>query len=212
MYIYYYINFRYQGKEYAAKKIHTILTDEVSPEEKETIKNNFIQECLCCSTLQHPNIVQFVGIYYPKKSNFPIMVMELMRYSLRSFIEENQSKSYIDNKTKMSILYGVSLGLSFLHRHEPQIIHRDLSSNNIMLTDQLVAKIGDLGVAKVIQADTKMTKSRLTKAPGTQDFMPPEALEGDDIVYGTPVDVFSFGCVALHLFTKNGPNQVLPRH
>lgn len=138
------------------------------------------------------------------------MVMELMSGSLNCFIEKNQSQ--IDNKTKTSILYGVSLGLSFLHRREPQIIHRDLSSNNIMLTNKLVAKIGDLGVAKVIQADKTMTKSRLTKAPGTQHFMPPEALEGENIVYGTPIDVFSFGCVALHVFSekwpKPGPSKI----
>lgn len=133
------------------------------------------------------------------------MVMELMSCSLTSFIEKNQSK--IDSKTKTSILYNVSNGLSFLHSREPQIIHRDLSSNNVMLTDKLVAKIGDLGVAKVIQADDTNTKSKLTKAPGTQIFMPPEALEGegDNIVYGTPVDVFSFGCVALHVLSEKWP-------
>ena len=126
-----------------------------------------------------------------------------MSCSLTRFVEKNQSK--IENKTKTSILYDVSLGLSFLHRREPQIIHRDLSSNNVMLTELLKAKIGDLGVAKVIRDDKLNSKSRLTKAPGTQDFMPPETLEGDDLVYGTPVDVFSFGCVALHVFSEEWP-------
>ena len=139
------------------------------------------------------------------------MVMELMSCSLTSFIQKNQSQ--IKNKTKTSILYGVSLGLSFLHRREPQIIHRDLSSNNVMLTDRLVAKIGDLGVAKVIRDDKINSKSILTKAPGTQDFMPPEALEGENLVYGTPVDVFSFGCVALHVFSEEwprpGPSKII---
>lgn len=204
-------HFRYSGKSYAAKKIHPSLTDDVSPEEKEAVKNNFVQECLCCSAIQHPNVVQFLGVYYPKRCDFPVMVMELMSCSLRTFIEKNQSQ--IDNKVKISILYGISLGLSYLHSRDPQIIHRDLSSNNIMLTDQLIAKIGDLGVAKVIQADKAKTKSRLTRAPGTKDFMPPEALEGDNIVYGTPVDVFSFGCVSLHLFSEKwptpGPSKII---
>lgn len=194
---------RYHEKLYAAKKIHTSIFDEIGLEEKEAIKNNFIQECLCCSTIQHPNIVKFLGIYYPKMSDFPIMVMELMTCSLTSHIEKHQSQ--ISNKTKMSILYDVSLGLSFLHRHEPRIIHRDLSSNNIMLSNQLVAKIGDLGVAKVIQAGNMKTKSKLTEAPGTHDFMPPEIFEGNNIVYGTPVDVFSFGCVALHVASGEWP-------
>ena len=194
---------RYNGKLYAAKKIHSTLTDEVSPEEREAIKNNLIQECLCCSTIHHPNVVQFLGVYYPNKSDFPIMMMELMTCSLNSFIKKDQCN--IGNKTKISILYDVSLGLSFLHGREPQIVHGDLSSNNVMLTSQLVAKIGDLGVAKVIRAGNKNTKVKLMQTPGMLDFMPPEILEENDVVYATAVDVFSFGCVALHVFSKYWP-------
>ena len=52
----------------------------------------------------------------------------------------------------------------------------------------------------------------MTAAPGTLHFMFPEALEEDDPVYGTPVDFFSFGGVALHLFseewlTPSGPKK-----
>ena len=100
---------------------------------------------------------------------------------------------------KMAILYDISLGLSLLHRHEPQIAHENLSSNNVMLINQLVAKIGGLGVAMVIQACNKKTLSTQTQVPGVLKFMPPEILRGDGVVYTTPVDVFSIGCVALHM-------------
>ena len=76
--------------------------------------------------------------------------------------------------------------------------------NNVMLTSKLVAKIGDLGVAKVIRADSRQTRSRLTTAPGTVDFMPPEALEANP-VYDTAVDVFSLAVIALHLFAEEWP-------
>ena len=76
---------------------------------------------------------------------------------------------------------------------------------------RFVAKISDLGTAKMIRADSKQTKSRLTTAPGTLHFMPPEALEEDDPVYGTPVDVFSFGGVALHLFSEEWPTPSGPK-
>ena len=74
---------------------------------------------------------------------------------------------------KYSIIHDVSLGLCYLHNHDPPIVHRDLSPNNVLLTAHHVAKISDLGVAKVIKADSRKT---MTKAPGTVDFMPPEAL------------------------------------
>jgi len=143
-------------------------------------------------------------VYYPSDhSGFPVMVMELMDTSLTKFIENN--KSQIAIQTKMSMLYDVSQGLSFLHNCKPQILHQDLSSNNVMLTRcQITTKIGDLGVAKIVQADSRQTKSKLTKTPGTPHFMPPEALV-DNPVYGTPIDVFSFGGIALHVFSEEWP-------
>ena len=201
---------KYNGIVCAAKKIHPILTDAVSPEEKQRIKDYFIKECLCCSSIRHPNIVNFLGVYYESGlSSIPIMVMELMDTSLAEFVENNKSK--ISFRTKVSILHDVSLGLSFLHNRKPQILHRDLSPNNVMLTiplavlpNHLVAKIGDLGVATVVRADNRQTKSKLTKAPGTIDFMPPEA-QVDNPVYNTTIDVFSFGGIALHVFSEEWP-------
>jgi len=64
-----------------------------------------------------------------------------------------------------------------------------------------VAKISDLGVAKVIKADSRKT---MTKAPGTVDFMPPETLSNRP-EYGPPMDVFSFAGIVLHTFTQQWP-------
>jgi len=102
---------------------------------------------------------------------------------------------------KYSIVHDVSLGLCYLHNHDPPIVHRDLSPNNILLTTHHVAKISDLGVAKVIKADSRKT---MTKAPGTVDFMPPEAF--DDLpFYGPSLDVFSFAGIILHTFNQQWP-------
>ena len=193
----------------AAKEIHSLLIDGVSPEDKKAIKDDFIRECYHSSLIRHTNIVQFMGVYYTERSDLPIMVMELMDISLTSFIEENRSKIAVE--TKISILHDVSLGLSHLHGRSPAVFHRDLSSNNVLLTSHLVAKISDLGTAKMIKADSKQTKSRLTTAPGTLHFMPPEALDEENPDYGTPVDVFSFGAVTLHLFSEEWPTPSGPK-
>ena len=198
----------YLGLSCAAKEIHSLLLDGVSPEEKRAIKDGFIREYYHSSLIHHPNIVQCMGVYYAKppdpRSDLPIMVMELMDTSLTSFIENNQSNITID--TKLSILHDVSLGLTYLHGRRPVVIHRDLSSNNVLLSKgHFVAKISDLGTAKMIRADSKQTKSRLTTAPGTIHFMPPEALDEENPIYGTPVDVFSFAVVSLHLFSEKWP-------
>jgi len=73
-----------------------------------------------------------------------------------------------------------------------------LSPNNILLITHHVAKISDLGVAKVIRADSRKT---MTKTPVTVNFMPPEALDKTPM-YGPPIDIFSFGGIILYTFTQ----------
>ena len=194
---------KYCGLVCAAKQIHQTLIDS---EQKEAFKDDFVRECLNSSDIRHPNIVQFMGVYYSvEQPDIPTMVMELMNTSLTMFVQSNRSN--VSLTTKISILNDVSLGLSYLHLRKPPVIHRDLSSNNVMLNEHLVAKIGDLGVAKVVRAESRNTKRKLTTAPGTVDFMPPETLE-EEPIYDTPVDVFSFAGISLHLLCEEWPTPV----
>ena len=128
----------------------------------------------------------------------PVMVMEMMADSSTSFVNKHEK---IPVHIKYSIVHDVSLGLCYLHNHDPPIVHCDLSPNNVLLTAHHVAKISDLGVAKVIKADSRKT---ITKAPGTVDFMPPESLSNNP-VYGPPMDVFSFAGIILHTFNQQWP-------
>ena len=102
----------------------------------------------------------------------------------------------------LSILNDVGLGLQYLHNRNPPIVHRDLTPNNILLCYHLRAKITDLGVAKVMQTTDSKT---LTKAPGTQCFMPPESLANNPD-YSLPLDIFSFGGVILYVTTQQWPS------
>ena len=132
----------------------------------------------------------------------PVIVMELMHSSLRNYVESvEQSKRTIPYGTKLSILQDVARALRYIHHQNPAVVHRDLSPNNVLLTDHLVAKLSDLGVAKAIKADSKKT---MTKLPGTSDFMPPEALD-DGSKYGPPLDIFSYGGVSLYLASEQWP-------
>ena len=183
-----------QGTPCAAKEVHPILMSARSRE-------NFYAECIRSSQLLHPNIVQFIGIYYPNpNADLPWLVMELMYTNVTGFVEQRgKEKKDIPLHFKMSILVDACQGLRFLH--SKNIAHRDLSSNNILLTKHFVAKIGDLGMAKVIMGDSQ----RHTMAPGTQVFMPPEALAGNETTYGVTIDVFSLGCVCLHVISMQWP-------
>ena len=189
----------------AAKEIHSILIEDVAETERRLTIQSFLRECRQCSALRHPNVIQFLGVYYPtgeggaNKMRLPVMVMEMMADSLTSFVDKHEK---IPIHIKYSIVHDVSLGLCYLHNCDPPIVHRDLSPNNVLLMAHHVAKISDLGVAKVIKADSRKT---MTKAPGTVDFMPPEALD-DTPEYGPPMDVFSFAGIILHTFNQQWPS------
>ena len=200
---------KYCGLICAAKEIHSLLVEGVGQQQEQSVKEGFIRECQHCSVLNHPNIVRFMGVYYPKKSStIPVMIMELMDESLCDYIKKLPKNAWMK---KGSILLDVAEGLSYLHAQKPAIVHRDLSPNNILLKagegEVSVAKIGDLGVAKIIKADSKKTQNVLTKVPGTQDFMPPECFE-DEPVYGVPLDLFSYGGIMLFVVTCKWPSPI----
>ena len=155
--------------------------------------------------MRHPNIVRFFGIYYPPGARVPSLVMERLHCSLTNLLEQN---SLLPIETKLSIIHDVALGLRYLHTRTPIIIHRDLSSNNVLISKGMEGKIGDLGTARLVDPTRQ---SQMTKAPGTVDFMPPEALAASEIVkYERELDVFSFGCVMLHTLSHQWPTPSEP--
>ena len=98
------------------------------------------------------------------------------------------------------MLEDVSRGLLYLHKHTPQIIHRDLTAKNVLLTSSLVAKITDFGNARIVNLQPGQLARTLSRLPGTLAYMPPEAVSVN-AHYGLSLDIFSFGYLAL--FTLN---------
>jgi len=192
---------KYRETEYAAKEIHSSLTQSANENEKQIMKKNFLRECYYCSKICHPNIISFKGVYFPDQGSLlPILVMELMHDTLNNYVKKQE----LNVMAKVSILRDVSCGLSYLHGCDPPIIHRDLSPNNILMSSKSVAKISDLGVAKVVKPESQGIRSLLTKVPGTLHFMPLEALE-DDPQYSTSLDIFSYGGIVLHVVNQEWP-------
>ena len=192
---------KWEGIVVAVKEIHSIFMNEVSDTEFHSFKTSFLRECEQSSRLRHPKIVRFFGIYHPPGARVPSLVMERLHCSLTSLLEETP---VVPIGTKLSIIKDVALGLRYLHTRNPPIIHRDLSSNNVLFSKEMEGKIGDLGTARLVDP---RRQSRMTQAPGTAHFMPPEALAEDvtNIRYGRELDVFSFGCVMRHTLSHQWP-------
>ena len=158
----------------------------------------FNEEILLHSQQRHPNIVQLIGVYYPPSSLVPMLVMEYLPFTLRYSLENDG----LPLQMKYSILSDVAKGLCYLHSNSPPIVHRDLTANNVLLTSFYVAKISDLGVSRLV--GKFKSHQKLTQAPGNAIVMPPEALATKP-VYNEKVDVFSYGCLILHVLTCQFP-------
>ena len=130
--------------------------------------------------------------------------MELLHTSLDKILERRQN---LPLGLKLNILLDVTKGLVHLHNMRPPIIHRDLTTGNILINkDSLTAKIGDLGNARMIEPD-KLSRT-LSKSPGTLVYMPPEST-GNHPNYDSSLDIFSFGHLALHTIIEVFPGRLL---
>ena len=148
--------------------------------------------------MRHPHVVQFLGLCFLEGSTLPVLVMERMDSSLDELLEGAPG---LPLALKRSLLSDVVRGLLYLHTRNPPVVHRDLSSRNILLTSSLLAKISDLGNARIVNLGPGQLARTLTHLPGTFVYMPPEAFhEGSR--YGPPLDIFSYGHLALFTLTQ----------
>ena len=186
----------------AVKQIHSTFVN----------KDTLFKECERSSRLSHPNIVRFVGIHCPSPDRVPNIVMERLHCSLTKQLEETRATAAAGDQfpvdKKLSILSQVGRGLRYLHSQSPPIIHRNLSSDNVLLSEKLeLAKISDLGSVRLVDSKKQV---EIMKTPNMVIFIPPEVLSDEPVEYEAEVDVFSFGCVMLHTLSHQWPTPSQP--
>ena len=202
----------------AAKKVHDLLLG--SPK----ITTQFAKELQLMSTLRHPNIVQFLGVCFFPGSRLPALVMERLLSSLHDLLDPETDDAqpppagptpltFFKIGLKCSVLHNVASGLAYLHERSPPIIHRNLSAKNVLLTSEVVAKIADLGVARIVPR--MRAAATMTKAPGASVYMPPEAVapsasNAGKSRYDASIDVFSLGVVTIFTLGETFPCDPLP--
>ena len=191
----------------AAKIIHPTLFDpsalhQIAPQREHRLPiRRFELECEFMSNMRHPNIVQYLGTYRDSAdTRLPVLLMELMDDSLTHFLES--SPQPIPHHITVNICHDVTLALSFLHSNN--IVHRDLSSNNVLLRGNVLAKVTDFGMARLGDINPHATRFTNTMCPGTDVYMPPEAVQ-DKPVYTEKIDCFSFGVITLQILTRLFP-------
>ena len=191
----------------AAKIIHPTLFDptalhQIAPHREHRLPiRRFQLECEFLSTVRHPNIVQYLGVHQDPDTHLPVLLMELMDDSLTHFLES--SPQPIPYHIQINISHDITLALSFLHSNG--IVHRDLSSNNVLMRGNVLAKVTDFGMARIGDINPQATRFTNTMCLGTDVYMPPEAVQ-DKPVYTEKIDCFSFGVITVQTLTREFPN------
>ena len=181
----------------AAKCMHKVFFED-STVRRDDLIDEFVRECEWMSEMKHPNVTQFLGYYMDPVSRMPVLLMELMDESLTGYLEQRSTS--VPFHTTINFCHDVARALDYLHTN--QIMHRDLSSNNVLLLGGYRAKVSDFGQSKLADPDSNYRVKDF--CPGTQVYMPPEALRNPP-EYSSKLDSFSFGVVMLQILTRRFP-------
>ncbi len=170
------------------------LPHQVSVNEEE--KERFKIEAKAAASLNHPNIAQIYSIEESGEEIFIVM----------EYIEGKELKNIIETHNDASIQmndivdYAILIAEGLEAAHKKGIIHRDIKSSNIMVTDDGKVKIMDFGLAKV-KGGSQVTKIGTTI--GTTAYMSPEQARGEKVDDRT--DIWSFGVVLYEMLTGKLP-------
>eukprot|EP01091_Cochliopodium_minus_P009275 TRINITY_DN2248_c0_g4_i1.p1 TRINITY_DN2248_c0_g4~~TRINITY_DN2248_c0_g4_i1.p1 ORF type:complete len:1366 (+),score=395.37 TRINITY_DN2248_c0_g4_i1:350-4447(+) len=160
------------------------------------------RELVLLSMLSSPHIINFIGAYY-KEENYYLVTDYANLGSLDKVYEKFKGKLFLC--VKLEILIDVAKGIEYLHKHG--IVHRDLKSANVLVTNLFDAFLCDFGISKCIKRDRKNTI-----LGGTTPYYAPELIcemvPSDQLGYkkptevsvGGPQDMYAFGYVAWEIY------------
>lgn len=164
----------------------------------------FTAEMETIGKIKHRNLVPLLG--YCKVGEERLLVYEYMKYGSLEDVLHDRKKIGIKLNwpARRKIAIGAARGLAFLHHNcIPHIIHRDMKSSNVLLDENLEARVSDFGMARLMSAmDTHLSVSTLAGTPG---YVPPEYYQS--FRCSTKGDVYSYGVVLLELLTGKQPTD-----
>ncbi|ETN09763.1 TKL protein kinase [Phytophthora nicotianae INRA-310] len=186
------------------------------PENRKSMKylSSFLEEVKLMSMLEHPRIVQFIGVAWDSLSDMCLLTEFMEGGDLRTLLASYEAQDYPVgfNMTKVTIALHIAHALTYLHSLDPPVLHRDLKSKNILLSATLDARLSDFGESREHVDET------MTSGVGTSRWMAPEVMMGER--YDHKADVFSMGVVlseldlhALpysHAVDDNNPSRKIP--
>ncbi|KAF5459217.1 hypothetical protein F2P56_023189 [Juglans regia] len=151
--------------------------------------------------IDHRNLVKLLG-YIDRGNECLIITEHVPNGTLREHLDGQRGK-ILDFNQRLEIAIDIAHGLTYLHQYaEKQIIHRDVKSSNILLTESMRAKVADFGFARLGPMESDQTHIS-TKVKGTVGYLDPEYMRTYQLT--TKSDVYSFGILLMEILTGHRP-------
>ncbi|KAI3437451.1 Protein kinase domain-containing protein [Psidium guajava] len=160
----------------------------------------FKTEIELLSRVHHKNLVGLVGFCFEQGEQ--MLIYEFVPNGTLRASLSGKSGIHLDWRRRLRIALGSARGVAYLHElANPPIIHRDIKSTNILLDENLMAKVADFGLSKLVSDSEKGHVS--TQVKGTLGYLDPEYYMTQQLTEKS--DVYSFGVVMLELITARQP-------
>ncbi|KAM0013915.1 putative protein kinase RLK-Pelle-LRR-XI-1 family [Helianthus debilis subsp. tardiflorus] len=182
------------GDIIAVKKLHS---------SSEVINHNdFLNEIRALTRIRHRNIIKLLG--YCSHSQNSFLVYEYLEGGSLADILCDETAQNLDWMKRVNIIKGVAYALSYMHHDcSPAIVHRDISSKNILLDSEYEACVSDFGTSKIMSTNS----SNWTNIVGTFGYLAPELAYTMSLT--EKCDVYSFGVLVLEIIKGEHPGNII---
>ncbi|XP_059657128.1 MDIS1-interacting receptor like kinase 2-like [Cornus florida] len=185
------------GQVFALKKLHRLEAEEPN------FDKSFENEVRMLTEIKHRNIVKLYGFCLHNRCMF-LIYEYLERGSLFCALRQDAEAAELNWTMRVNAIKGIAHAMSYMHHDcNPPIVHRDISSNNILLSSKMEAVVADFGTARRLYPDS----SNRTVLAGTCGYVAPELAY--TMVVNEKCDVYSFGVVALETLMGRHPGELL---